>query len=513
MNCNDILTFFQRVEENKGQILALTAGEQDILNFSLQKQFLASRSSIDTDFNAVLKLREKYESVKKQLFEFRSDKNYLKKNWDLKDQYDLLTKSEKEIRSEIISKTESNSTFQSAVNINGIYYYITYIGKELLNNMLIRKEYLSQLSLDEFLFQLREIVDYFDSTSRRAFSLIQLLLERSIDFDDVFLNSLVFSLALVPGVPNQIIDNYIFTSRRLLDQLQNPEFFSYVGEIILINNQNVNFSSDTLINKFIRIYSELTKFSIKNDEKITIATVFLPLIEDDISILNKIMMEGQDAATDFVNLNAEFSGKLIPFVILSTFYGSLDQSSLNQFNEIYLRLNTTTKYNESIAIAAAMVLTVNKGIDELIDRCITIRNYLNRFGEDGMTLPALMLSQIPLSIEELLDIIRTASNQILKYFQNISGFENMTLDIKMILQSSYNPNFNNKSINMIDSKPIVQVPPLGRPMSPFMTGPVPMRIRPMMYSTMFYSGIGVRSTRNYYNSYHFHPMHTHYMQG
>ena len=346
MNCNDILTFFQRVEENKGQILALTAGEQDILNFSLQKQFLASRSSIDTDFNAVLKLREKYESVKKQLFEFRSDKNYLKKNWDLKDQYDLLTKSDIEFRSEIFSKTDSYSTFQSAVNINGIYYYITYIGKELLNNMLIRKEYLSQLSLDEFLFQLREIVDYFDSTSRRAFSLIQLLLERSIDFDDVFLNSLVFSLALVPGVPNQIIDNYIFTSRRLLDQLQNPEFFSYVAEIILINNQNVNFSSDTLINKFIRIYSELTKFSIKNDEKITIATVFLPLIEDDISILNKNMMDAQYATTDFVNLNSEFSGKLIPFVILSTFYGSLDQSSLNQFNEIYLRLNTTTKYNE-----------------------------------------------------------------------------------------------------------------------------------------------------------------------
>ena len=485
MNCNDILTFFQRVEENKGHILAISAGEQDLLNYLLQKQFFGSQTVIDSDFTAVLKLREKYEGVKKQLFEFRSDKNFLKKNWELKEQYEILAKSEREIRSEIISKTESNSVFQSSVNINGTYYYITYTGRELLNNMLIRQKYLPQLSLDEFLFQLREIVDYFDSTSKRAFSMIQILLERSIDFDDVFLNSLVFSLALVSGVPNQIIDNYVFTSRRLLDQLQNPEFFSYVAEIILII-QNVNLGFNALIDKFLRIYSELTKFALQIEEKISIATVFLPLIEEDYSIMNKIIMEAQQASTDFVNINAEFSGKVVPFVILSTFYGSVDQSSLQQYNETYMRLNNATKYNESVAIASAMVLTVNKGIDELIDRCLSIKNYLNRFGEDGMTLPALMLAQIPLSVEELLDIIRTASNQILKYFQNISGFENMTLAIKMILQSSYNPNFINKSINMIDSVPIAQVPPLGRTMSPFMTGPVVMRARPMFYSTMFY---------------------------
>ena len=282
----------------------------------------------------------------------------------------------------------------------------------------------------------------------------------------------------------------------------------------LLNSQDLNQNILSLnTEKFYQIFLQITKNSFNIEQIITLSSLFLPLIVNDYVIIQDIIKES-NVSMDMAKIqNSEFSKDIIPFVILSTFHGNLDQSTLSHYLEIYFKINGSTEYNKNSAIAAALFFISERDFTDLFNRYFTIKSYLSRFGEDGMMVSAVLLAQIPITIPEILDILRTASDQISKYFQGMSGLENMNLAIKMFLQSSYNPNFINKSINMIDSEPILQTPPFGLPMSPFIAGSVRTRMYPLNFTTAMYFRTNFISTRRYYQDHNFHPMHSHFMQG
>jgi hypothetical protein len=513
MNSYEIYTLLQKFDMNKGRILTLNTEEKQNVNYLVINQYVETRNTIG-DPASVLKLREKFENIKSKILELKSIKNF-HKDTSLNNQFRTLINEEIEIRSEIINKSEINSLAQSAVTIDGKFFSLTYLGRELFNNLEKRSSVLQHLAIDEFIKQLNEITVYFNQTSKKAFDLFNFFKYEFFEVDEIFLNSLVFSLSLIKNDNTKaLVKTYLDINMQVEFKLRNIEFAPYISEIIMLNTSIYDQRAyDETLNKFTSIFSELSKFGTQFEETATISAIFLPLISNDFDILRDILSEARNASGIFQSINSRFPITYIPFVILSAFHGNLDKNTLHSYNEVYLKMHGSTEYNYNSSIAAALYFISEQNSNDLFDRYSTIKNNLTRFGEDGLMLPALMLAQIPISVQEILDIIRTACNEIIKFFKGISGLENMNLAIKMILQSSYNPDFLNKSLNMLDNKPISQTTPLGKPMMPFLSSPITARIRPVTLSTAFYSGVMVRSTRGYYNRHHFHPIHRHYMHG
>ena len=518
MNSSAVFEILQKIEDNKGSILSVSNDEKYIINNLVSLQYLGLKDSVDTDPTAVLKLRESYEQLKLKMTQLRAQNDFSKKNSVSRTEYDSLMKEESKMRSEIINKSENNTLFQSAVNVDGFYYYLTYQGRELLTNLLIRKYSLTKLSLEDFFAQLKEIDTYFDTVTTKADNLFKIFQQQTLQLDEIYLNSLVFSLALLQGDLRTIVNAYENIFYKISNKQINPDFIPFITEIILINTTTLNEQYFTLnVERFYQINKRATTEISNIDQVITISALFLPLITNDFSILPEFLHNSMEGIEKFHFVTTDFSKSLVPFILLATFHGDLDQDLFDRYNKIYNSINGSSDYNENSAITTALFFISERDFDDLFDRYLEIKNYLSRFGEDGMMVSALLLAQIPFSIPEILDILRRASNKISQKFKGMSGLENMNLAIKMFLQSAYNPNFINKSINMLDNEPITEIAPIARTMTPFITGGAVSAVRPRGYgfgfATAMYFGTNFHSTRRYYRSYSFHPMHSHFMQG
>ena len=137
---------------------------------------------------------------------------------------------------------------------------------------------------------MKEIDTYFDTVTTKADNLFKIFQQQTLQLDEIYLNSLVFSLALLQGDLRTIVNAYENIFYKISNKQINPDFIPFITEIILINTTTLNEQYFTLnVERFFQIYKRATTEISNIDQVITFSALFLPLINNDFSILLEIL--------------------------------------------------------------------------------------------------------------------------------------------------------------------------------------------------------------------------------
>jgi hypothetical protein len=124
---------------------------------------------------------------------------------------------------------------------------------------------------------------------------------------------------------------------------------------------------------------------------------------------------------------------------------------------------------------------------------------LSRFNGGGMEVPAAMVAVLPLGVEESLDNLRLASAAIAQHRLSLGGAENLSLGIKLLVESS-----------LMAASPggagLASAPPVLA-----MAGVAPAAALPMGAGLAAFHETSVH--RMAWRDYRFHPVHHHYIYG
>lgn len=417
MICDDAFRLLTMFDEIRGKRIGLDPNEQLMLQ-ELEKNVYVSRIKLE-NFDP---------------YELSRAKSELARLQNLQNMESTALK-EQELRKHILALSELSARKDNSLSINGIDYSITYKGKELAQNLMPRLMRIGNMYLNEFEQEISILNNTFSSWSKRSFEILEYLSPLIPEIDEIHCRSLVIGLSSRPESAKEISDAYIFTLKYVGKIQDNHDRKPSIAECIMINLENLSEENiSSAVSKFYDLKVLAGKYASNDSAAIDCALLLYPLghsVPDDEKFLR--------SALDFarrMDVKMNFGIRLEAALLIEVMGIPLNEEIIRKFQEYYDKINTPGTPEENTGTAAALIVIGIYEGHQMFSRFEAALTYLNRFSDGPMLIPAAMLSHLSPEVEETLDTLRLASSAIARQKLSLGGMENLSLGMKMLMQSS-----------------------------------------------------------------------------
>lgn len=517
MICNDAFKLLTKLDENKGKSIVLNSPEQLTLQ-ELEKNGYVSQVKLE-DFDPYELSRAKSELAHSQNMEKKTREQLAEleipgsiESFGLYDREKLERELESAslhqqgLRNQILTLSELSAKKERSISIYGIDYSITYKGKELMENFMPRIKRIGNKQLNEFEQEMSVLNNTFVSWAKRSFEILEYLSPRTLQIDEIHCRSVVIGLSSRPETVKDLSDAFGSVLESASKVMKNQDRLPSIAECIIINLKNLSKESvSSGVSKFYDLKVLAGKYASNDDTAIDCALLLYPF---DHSTTDDQRFLG--SALDFariMDVDINFDVRLEAALLIEVMGLELNEEIARKFKAYYDKINIPEITDKNTGIAAALIVI---GIFEgqpIYSRFTAALDYLNRFSEEPMIIPAAMLSHLSPEIGETLDTLRLSSSAIARQKLSLGGMENLSLGMKMLLQSS-----------VISS--MISIPPELRKQYVFPQEMIPLQTLGILSLSMLPVALTAFTAfhelsihKLSVSDYGFHPVHTNYAYG
>ena len=449
------------------------------------------------------------ESSRGRLFQGRSD---------LEDNLGRVLLQERGLRTRILTLAERNSVLESSVPVNGQRFIVTYRGKEFLARLGPRLQRVSGSSVEEFEGALARLRQSFSSRAARASEILRALAYRVPGVDEIHLRSAAVGLAIRDDPPEALVAGYRAAIRGLWARYVpfGPEGVSQtnmrplIAEVLCTSAVSL---FEPAIEQDVWRFSDLWQRIAQTaptgvEDAMRAALMLFPLRES----AERVLQEALRFASAVRGPGSPAVADVATSVLVVQGSQSEDPTLMARFSDYVHGLGTPSVPENDVGLSAAL-LTVGGGPDPsaALRRFALAREYLSRFNGGGMAVPSAMLAILSAEIEESLDNLRIASAEIGAHRLSLGGMENLSLGMKLLLQTAVVPN----PVRGIVSPQGALVPPTQPPGSP--TAPLGLLgvafASPLLLLPALAAFHETALHRLAVSDFTFHPVHTNFVYG
>ncbi len=345
------------------------------------------------------------------------------------------TLREQELRNHILALSELSAKKDRSISINGINYSVTYKGKELVENLISRIKRIGNKQVKEFEQEISAINNTFVSWAKRSFEILKYLSPRTPGVDEIHCRSIVIGLSSRPESAKEVSDAFCFAFESTGKILNDQDRALSITECIIISLKNLSKDSiSSAVSKFYDLKVLAGKYASNEDTTIDCALLLYPL---NYSITDNQQSLG--SALDFarkMDIEINFDVRLEAALLIEVMGLELNEEMARKFKEYFDKLNIPEIPAKNTGIASALIVIGIFEGQQFYSRFTTALEYLNHFSEEQMFIPAAMISHLSPEIEETLDTLRLSSSVIARQKLSLGGMENLSLGMKMLLQSA-----------------------------------------------------------------------------
>lgn len=412
-----------------------------------------------------------------------------------------------QLRSQILTLSESSALLSCSVSISGAHYSITYKGKELIANMIPRIKRVGEIPTEKFELELEQLKNIFASRSKKSFEILKFISPRLRHVDEIHCRSASVGLSVRTDSATDIAKAFLSLMDGLKYSSIPPDRYPLVAECIAENlNQLSAENISSGISRFNYLKNLAQRYALNEYSAVDCALIMYPLYlseNEDVMLLQNSLEFAQELYKIVPYVGYEPLPTLLILLAGLRFDGVIAQ----KYQQICSGIFNSNVPIHDCAFATALLTISPLESHQLIDRFKSIKMYLTRFSENGMTVPAAMLSFLSSEIEETFDNLRLASSAIAQNKLSLGGMENLSLGIKMLLQSSL--------LSSIATLPYEQ---RRRYTIPYDFVPLPaIGILPILFIPVALTALTTFHELHVHklaiSDYVFHPVHTHYIYG
>jgi len=526
-NCDDILVLLQSISEN-AQLRASTGDVRELRELGMLAPASGAPMSPELE-GARARLGEiaaAKEGFARGLSEiemsgpgsdprrlYRSNPSYK----EYRDQLDVLEKEESALRTRFLDLVREASGSSAGAEVNGERLYITFRGRELMEELAQRRERAGGLPLRQFLAELESVKKHFEERSARARAILQRISPAFPKVDEIHFRMAAVGLSGRAGSPEESAELFIRAYRVVCAGLnwEDPVGVALAENLALRSGSAGDV--DYFLGKAGPLLGQPVEETLREDHVRAIAILLACEGEPD-----KLYRKMWDLARMYCPQNLSAAAFLVctdPSGLEGAWAEPAQPAPLQlflQFNQLIAERGLDVSAGP---MAAAVLAQAERPPAETMARFDQAQDILSRFNGGGLEVPAAMIAILPTGVEESLDNVRLASASVVRNRLSLGGAENLSLGVKMLMQSSV--------MAAAGRQQAVAVGPGARPPGPetlqagALLGTAPAvlamgRATPWSAPAMG-TGLGAfhESTlhRMAVRDYHFHPVHAHYIHG
>jgi hypothetical protein len=341
------------------------------------------------------------------------------------------------LRTRILEAAERQARARAATEWGGRRLAVTYAGRTLLGNLLTRQDRVGALDLDEFSQQMTDLKSVLWTRADKAAQILKFLSPALAPVDEIHLRNAAVGLAVRPEAPVELAKSFAAVFRALgttnLSAIKHP----LLSELAVVSRgvmgpEAAMRAAQELVTLRNTVKGYLATHAQGDD--VTAAAILFAMNEAD---RESAMRNAALIANGLMDRYGRTGPTMTPWVLVASMglFEKFDVvGSLGWF--ITELSNRGVAYDQSSIAAAIMFASRQEGADELVRQFSRAYSYLTRFGPEGMVVPSAMVAVMPAGIEESLDDLRIACAQISANKLSLAGMENMSLGVKLLLQSA-----------------------------------------------------------------------------
>ncbi len=421
MICNDVLKMLTVLNENRGKNMYIDSRDQLLLHELEKRGFVSQLKMENFDSNELSEARSKLVQL------------YSRENSTLAPE--SASQQEQELRNRILALSELAANRDRSILINGINYGITYKGNELVRNLIPRIKRIGNKQLEEFEKEMSSINNTFVSWAKRSFEILQYLSPRVPGVEEIHCRSAVIGLSSRPESVKEISNAFLFALESTGKILNNKDRALSIAECIIISLKNLSRDSiSSSVSKFYDLEKLAGKYASNEETALDCALLLYP--HNNSIIDNQRSLESAFAFAMKMDSEINFDVRLNAALLIEVMGMELNEDCAGKFNEYFNKLKAPVIPARNTGIASALIVIGIFEGQNFYSRFNTALEYLSKFSDEPMFIPAAMISHLSPEIEETLDTLRHSSSAIARQKLSIGGLENLSLGMKMLLQSS-----------------------------------------------------------------------------
>ena len=456
-----------------------------------------------------------------------------------------LQAEEASLRDRILTLSEKAMAGEDSLVLPGGRYALTYRGRDLLASLRPRLARVGKMELSAFEGEMASMAAAFEARARKAREILALLSPRFRDVEEIHLRTAAVGLAAREEPPQAVADAFASllvaqTAASRSTSLLLMERRAVLAETLCLARPNLReFSANQVVQDLVVLWSSLEgEETLDGEDAMVAALVLVSFPPEERFRVKEEAQAFRAAATRTLG----FHVPLAPAVLVARESGPAEER-LDRFVALYQRLREAsppspgfpptpssavapfsavfadTPSPSTVAVptlerppdlmlaAAIFAITGTNGPDPLVARWKAAREFLGRFGEDRMAVPAAMLAVFATEVEESLENLRIASAQITKQKLSLGGMENLSLGMKIMTTVALD-----SAVPRTNAPGVLPLPPveIGRRTALGLIGLAIPATAAMAAFTILHSRTLDRAALG---DYRFYPSHYHYSYG
>ncbi len=398
---------------------------------------------------------------------------------------------------EKILKASAKPTRQECLEVSGRHVQITYAGREAMQNIGSRLDRVGNLEYDMFTGQMTAICAEFRLRAEKAKALLKILSPKLKGVDEIHLRAAAAGLSCIPADANKVARTFIGHHRQLKNKFHNENVVIAAEALTLMElNEGAPVDLGAVTGLVDTIYS--TDYG-KFDEGHTVeraATALYSSARGETGIVLEMM-----GKFDFVKRGTSICTLVL--LGLECAEGEPVVDVANRFERFLTVVDESERGAEDKndrTTAAALLTASELDFDLLVRKYRTANGMLDSLFMTRMDTAAAMIAVISQDVPETMDNIRLAAGEIMRARMSLSGLENFSLGLKVVLHTS--ALISVKPGAGATKKPQISPELLGLTVMLPLAAGIPFLV--------FHEELVHRKAVTHYR---FHPVHSHYVYG
>ncbi|TLZ55674.1 MAG: hypothetical protein E6K17_05370 [Methanobacteriota archaeon] len=454
MKCGEAAAILGRLVPS-GAGVQFTGTEEDAFRELLQQGFIAQVEATRVDPAESMRLRRELADAAGQEADLRrslangelSRGRSFQGRRSLEDRLEAILADQRGLRTRILTLAERDAAVESSVAVNGQRYIVTFRGKEFLSRLGPRLQRVSRSSVEEFEGALARLRQAFSSRAARASEILRSLAPAVPGIDEIHLRSAAVGLAVRDDPPEALVGAYRAAVRGFWapnvpfgpESVALEKMRPLVAEVLCTSGPSL---IEPAIQQDLKAFTDLWQTIAKNaptfpEDAMRAGLMLFPLRDSRERVLQEALSFGSAVREVGPTTVADVATS----VLLVQSSRTENPTLVPRYAAYFQALRMPSVPEKDVGLSSAL-LTVGGGPDPsaAIRRFELARDYLSRFNGGGMAVPAAMLAILSAEIEESLDNLRMASAEIGNHRLSLGGMENLSLGMKLLLQTAIVPN-------------------------------------------------------------------------
>jgi len=344
------------------------------------------------------------------------------------DRLDEIERDLRVIRTRYLALVQAETERRAAAGaLNGRPHRVTYKGQEALQTLEQRASRLWATEISSFLEEVDATRAHFDSRAARAEAILKLISPANKSTDEIHLRLASVGLAGRAGPPEEAARLFTRAHGELAtgSSARESAFITVAETAVLVARDEpelmrlIGFARGLLANPWAANY-------VREDQVRAAAILLMGGAEPSALVHRTVQL------TEAYCPGWPSAGALLACAEAT----GAGPALLGNFTALRDAIYTSSAGAVDITVAAALMAVSQQDVAATVERYRAAMGALGRFNGGGMEVPSAMVAMLPYGVEEAMDNVRLAAAAIMAHKLSLGGAENLSLGVKMLMQSS-----------------------------------------------------------------------------